>query len=108
MQRVKEKYGILPPRNFAQPAALSPIIFCEEEDQKCRMDSVDMSFKKDLDQIGPHLHYHGVKPHLTSAFKFSISRLPKWAQKKVTDSEIVPGNLDFSLSQVIYFQALHI
>lgn len=99
VQRVKEKYGILPPRNFAQPAALSQIIFCEEEDQKCRMDSVDMSFKKDLDQIGPHL---------TSAFKFSISRLPKWAQKKVTDSEIVPGNLDFSLSQVIYFQALHI
>ncbi|KAH9736379.1 transducin/WD40 repeat-like superfamily protein [Citrus sinensis] len=106
VQRVKEKYGILPPRNFAQPAALSQIIFCEEEDQKCRMDSVDMSFKKDLDQIGPHLHYHGVKPHLTSAFKFSISRLPKWAQKKVTDSEIVPGNLDFSLSQEVEKKSL--
>ncbi|KDO53223.1 hypothetical protein CISIN_1g047837mg, partial [Citrus sinensis] len=106
LQRVKEKYGILPPRNFAQPAALSPIIFCEEEDQKCRMDSVNMSFKKDLDQIGPHLHYHGVKPHLTSAFKFSISRLPKWAQKKVTDSEIVPGNLDFSLSQEVEKKSL--
>ncbi|KAH9672782.1 transducin/WD40 repeat-like superfamily protein [Citrus sinensis] len=97
VQRVKEKYGILPPRNFAQPAALSPIIFCEEEDQKCRMDSVNMSFKKDLDQIGPHL---------TSAFKFSISRLPKWAQKKVTDSEIVPGNLDFSLSQEVEKKSL--
>ncbi|GAY50694.1 hypothetical protein CUMW_128700, partial [Citrus unshiu] len=67
------------------------------EDQKCRMDSVDMSFKKDLDQIGPHL---------TSAFKFSISRLPKWAQKKVTDSEIVPGNLDFSLSQEVEKKSL--
>ncbi|KAJ4704500.1 mitogen-activated protein kinase-binding protein 1 isoform X1 [Melia azedarach] len=98
MQRVKENYGILSPTNLDQPVALSEIIFYEEEDEKCRMG--DMSFMVDFNQVGRGLHYDG-EPQVTSTFKFSISRLPKWAQEKVSSSDIIPRNLDFTSSQQV-------
>lgn len=100
LQRVKENYGVLSPRNFCQPVALSQIKFCEEEDQKGGINSKHMQLIENSKGGRQRVRYHDCEPRATPAFRFSISRLPKWAQTKVTSPEIVPCNLEFPSSQV--------
>ncbi|XP_044510723.1 mitogen-activated protein kinase-binding protein 1 isoform X4 [Mangifera indica] len=99
LQRVKENCGVLSPRNFPQPVALSQIMFCKEEDQKGGINSKHMHLIENSEGGGQRVRYHDCEPRATPAFRFSISRLPKWAQTKVTSPEIVPCNLEFPSSQ---------
>ncbi|XP_059667920.1 uncharacterized protein LOC132313247 isoform X2 [Cornus florida] len=72
LQRIKERSGPLTPTCKTQSVALSSIKFHEKSNQ------VDQKF---IFQEG--------SPWEPSSFKFSISRLPKWAQAKVTSPEII-------------------
>ncbi|KAL5742605.1 hypothetical protein ACOSP7_029337 [Xanthoceras sorbifolium] len=96
LQRVKENTGTLSPRNLAHPVGLSQVMFCVEDDQKCRSDHNDLSLLEDSFQVGQALHYRNGKPQQTPTFRFSISRLPKWAQAKVTCSD---APIEFTSSQ---------
>ncbi|KAK2657454.1 hypothetical protein Ddye_010506 [Dipteronia dyeriana] len=99
LQRVKENTGTLSPRNLAHPVCLSQIMFCKENDKKCRWDHKDLSLLENSFQVGQELHYRNGKPQQTPSFRFSISRLPKWAQAKVSSSDI-PTEFTSSQQQV--------
>ncbi|KAH7553801.1 hypothetical protein JRO89_XS12G0059000 [Xanthoceras sorbifolium] len=103
LQRVKENTGTLSPRNLAHPVGLSQVMFCVEDDQKCRSDHNDLSLLEDSFQVGQALHYRNGKPQQTPTFRFSISRLPKWAQAKVTCSD---APIEFTSSQLFPGQSL--
>ncbi|XP_031276141.1 mitogen-activated protein kinase-binding protein 1 [Pistacia vera] len=101
LQRVKENYGVLSSRNFSQPVALSQIMFCEEENQKGGINSKHKQLIENSKGGRQRVRYHNWEPRATPAFRFSISRLPKWAQTKVTSPEIVPCDLEFLSSQQV-------
>ncbi|KAK0585024.1 hypothetical protein LWI29_022366 [Acer saccharum] len=88
LQRVKGNTSTLSPRNLAHPVCSSRSMFCEEDDKKCRWDRNDLSLLENSFQVGQVLHYRNGKPQQTPSFRFSISRLPKWAQTKVSSSDI--------------------
>ncbi|KAK1562808.1 hypothetical protein Q3G72_017406 [Acer saccharum] len=88
LQRVKGNTGTLSPINLAHPVCSSQSMFCEEDDKKCRWDRNDLSLLENSFQVGQVLHYRNGKPQQTPSFRFSISRLPKWAQTKVSSSDI--------------------
>ncbi|KAK3226204.1 hypothetical protein Dsin_006066 [Dipteronia sinensis] len=96
LQRVKENTCTLFPRSLAHPVCSSQIMFCEEDDKKCRWDHNDLSLLENSFQVGQVLHYRNGKPQQTPSFRFSISRLPKWAQAKVSSSDIP---IEFTSSQ---------
>ncbi|KAM7258973.1 hypothetical protein ACFE04_014714 [Oxalis oulophora] len=82
LQRMKEHTSPLSPTKLAN---FSQII--------CREECVEKG-----NQVKQKTDKYCGSPQVTSAFKFSISRLPKWAQAKVTSSSIVPRNRDSTLS----------
>uniref|UniRef100_A0A2N9FAB1 Anaphase-promoting complex subunit 4 WD40 domain-containing protein n=1 Tax=Fagus sylvatica TaxID=28930 RepID=A0A2N9FAB1_FAGSY len=101
LQRMKENLGPLSSSSLAQPVAFSQILLYEEEDWQCRINPEDVMLPENSSQIGQKTHYQHGGPRQTSAFKFTVSRLPRWAQAKVTSLDIVPMNLNFTLSQQV-------
>ena len=93
LQKVKENSVSLSPRTPALPVAFSQAIICGEGDQPCRIDSKDALPAESSSQLKQIANYHGWDSQETYAFKLSISRLPKWAQDKVTSSDFVQRNL---------------
>ncbi|XP_038701339.1 mitogen-activated protein kinase-binding protein 1 isoform X1 [Tripterygium wilfordii] len=89
LQSVKENRGPLSPRSLSKPLAFSQIMFCEEEDQEHRIIPDGSSIQSS--------HAHG--PQKTPTFRFSISRLPKWAQVKVVTYSPSPLNHKLATSQ---------
>ncbi|XP_010553083.1 PREDICTED: mitogen-activated protein kinase-binding protein 1 isoform X2 [Tarenaya hassleriana] len=79
MQTLNEDAGALSPKTLSQPATFRQIMVCLQEDIPKDV-SCSMNFK----QSSPW----------TSSFKFSVSRLPKWAQAKVTTSDNVIKSQD--------------
>ena len=106
LQRMKENLGPLSSSSLAQPVAFSKILLYEEEDRQCRINPEDVMLPENSSQIGQKTHYQHGGPRQTSAFKFTVSRLPRWAQAKVTSSDVVPMNLNFTLSQVSVYTIL--
>ncbi|KAJ7961294.1 mitogen-activated protein kinase-binding protein 1 isoform X1 [Quillaja saponaria] len=92
LERITEKQTPLSPRSLAQPVAFSHIILGEEEDQQYKINS------EEVWSLGSNRQSRG-GPRETSAFKFSVSRLPHWAKAKVTSSNIVQGDLKLTSSQ---------
>lgn len=103
LQRMHENIGPLSLSSLAQPVAFSQLLFFEEEDQQCGINCEDALLPGNSNQVGQKRRYQHGEPREDSAFKFSVSRLPRWAQDKVTSSDIVPLNPNFTLSQVFVY-----
>ncbi|XVE76508.1 hypothetical protein DITRI_Ditri12bG0179300 [Diplodiscus trichospermus] len=99
LQKVKENSISLTPTTAAPPVAFSQAILCGERDQPCRIDSGDAIPAESSNQLEQRANYPVWNSQETSAFKLSISRLPKWAQDKVTSSDFVRKNLEFTSPQ---------
>lgn len=97
LQRMKENLG---PLSLAQPVGFRQISFYEEENKQFIVNPEDVLLPENSNQIGQRMSHQG-GPREISAFKFSVSRLPRWAQAKVTSSNIVPSDLKFNLPQVL-------
>ncbi|XP_058079282.1 uncharacterized protein LOC131227517 [Magnolia sinica] len=99
LQKIMENASYLFPVSSSQSAAPSEGIVHEEVNHP-NTDFKDISALQNC-----NLDVEGVVTGRvcegTSAFKFSISRLPKWAQIKVTSNETSDGDPEFNLSQVI-------
>lgn len=96
LQRMKENLG---PLSLPQPVGFRQISFNEEEDKQFSVNP-EVLLPENSKQIRQRMSHQG-GPRETLAFKFSVSRLPRWAQAKVTSSNIVPSDLKFNLSQVL-------
>ncbi|KAK6290592.1 hypothetical protein POUND7_002133 [Theobroma cacao] len=99
LQKVKETSVSLSPRTPALPVGFSEAIICGEGDLPCRIDFKDVLPTESSSQLKQRANYHGLDTQETYAFKLSISRLPKWAQDKVTSSDFVQRNLEFTSPQ---------
>lgn len=93
-QRIKENCGPLSPKSLGRPVAFSQIVFCEEDRNE------DGEFPENSNQVGKKIIFGAGNPQDTLAFKFSVSRLPKWAQAKLMSSKIVPRKLGLTSPQV--------
>lgn len=100
LQKVKEKSRSLSPRTICMPAAFNQTINGGEGNKSCRIDLKDSLLAERSSQLKQRANYHGWDSQETYAFKLSISRLPKWAQDKVTSSDFVQRNLEFTSPQV--------
>ncbi|KAL1083219.1 hypothetical protein V6Z11_D09G185300 [Gossypium hirsutum] len=99
LQKVKEKSLSLSPRTICMPAAFNQTINDGEGNKSCRIDLKDSLLAERSSQLKQRANYHGWDSQETYAFKLSISRLPKWAQDKVTRSDFVQRNLEFTSPQ---------
>lgn len=95
LQKVRENCHTVSPRALVRPVAFKQIVNFEEEDQPR-----DLSQLEYTNHIEKKEHSHWESSCTTASFKFSVSRLPKWAQDKVTAYDIVPIKLDCISSQV--------
>ncbi|PON63709.1 WD repeat containing protein [Trema orientale] len=87
-QKMKKKSSPLSPKSLTQPVAFSQIIF-NEEDWQCRFDSRDLLSPEMLAKTGKKVTHQGGDTQETKKFKFSVSRLPRWAQAKLTSSNVL-------------------
>lgn len=94
LQKVRENCHTVSPRALVRPVAFKQIVNFEEEDQPR-----DLSQLEYTNHIEKKEHSHWESSCTTASFKFSVSRLPKWAQDKVTAYDIVPIKLDCISSQ---------
>ncbi|XVF08242.1 hypothetical protein REPUB_Repub06bG0209700 [Reevesia pubescens] len=99
LQKVKENSVSLSPRTLTLPVAFNQAIICGEGDQLRKIDSKDSLPAESSSQLKKRVTYHGWDSQETYAFKLSISRLPKWAQDKVTSPDFVQRNLEFTSPQ---------
>lgn len=85
------------------PIALSRIKFFEGDDSLCKANTVDeaaLQYSK-VNHVGQGMSCQGGNPEGSTTFKFSVSRLPKWAQDKVTECGTIPTRSECSLLQVV-------
>ncbi|KAL9659574.1 hypothetical protein QQ045_024381 [Rhodiola kirilowii] len=94
MQRMKEISSPLSPLNIVQP--LTRGAFLVHEDDGVNQENISF---EDRNCFSKSKLFFPKGCHESSAFRFSISRLPKWAQKEVVSSEIVPHVTETILSQ---------
>ncbi|XP_030479012.1 uncharacterized protein LOC115696243 isoform X1 [Cannabis sativa] len=86
-QTMKEKSTPLSPKCLAQPVAFTEIIV-PKEDFQCRDDSIDKLSPGMFEKIGQKETHQGGETQENKRFKFSVSRLPRWAQDKLTSSNV--------------------
>ncbi|CAI0424372.1 unnamed protein product [Linum tenue] len=89
LHKMKEIYAPLSPRKFELPLPSTRIMLHEEDSLTFRVDAED---KQDV-------FCEGVAHERTPTFRFSISRLPKWAQSRLADSGSIQINPICSPSQ---------
>ncbi|KAL9315375.1 hypothetical protein ACSQ67_016376 [Phaseolus vulgaris] len=99
LERIMEKNNPLSPRSSGQPPSLSCLSFCKEKFLHSKINPGVWSMMNN-NQHGDEMLYPGISHTEASAFKFSVSRLPKWAQAKVSSSNGVCKNLNCSSSEV--------
>ncbi|OMO85146.1 hypothetical protein CCACVL1_10386 [Corchorus capsularis] len=101
LQKVKENSVSLSPRTLNMPVGFSRAIIVGEryQAQPYRTISKDALPAESSSQPGQRANHHGLGSQETFAFRLSISRLPKWAQDKVTSSDFVQRNLEFTSPQ---------
>ncbi|KAF7845400.1 mitogen-activated protein kinase-binding protein 1 isoform X1 [Senna tora] len=99
LERIMEKCNTLSTRSFAQPSTFCHLPSYEEEFQQYKINSEDVWLLGNNSQSREGMLYPGSSHGEAIAFKFSVSRLPKWAQAKVTSSNIVCRNINNTLSE---------
>ncbi|CAN1275734.1 Mitogen-activated protein kinase-binding protein 1 [Linum perenne] len=77
LQRIKENFVPLSPEELGLPVTFARLVIADEENLQFRVNPQDAQ----------EVRYEGVAPERTPTFRFSISRLPKWAQSKLADSD---------------------
>lgn len=101
LHKIKEKSTHFTPTSIVQPVSSSGIKFHEEDDYQCKICPEEVILPECSKTLSQKHFYQRVSLPETSAFKFSISRLPKWAQAKVTSPRVMPIDPDYISSQVI-------
>ncbi|KAK6943075.1 WD40 repeat [Dillenia turbinata] len=86
VHKMKENIGPSPARK-AQISASSTSMLHEDTSDQCETKAEDISLLRSSNQVHESIHHEGARSVEISAFKFSISRLPKWAQDKLKNSE---------------------
>ncbi|XP_024627066.1 WD repeat-containing protein 62 isoform X3 [Medicago truncatula] len=93
LEKIMEKSNPLPSRIPDQPPACSHLSSCKKECQHCKINHEDVcSFRKEKQSRNGVLNSKSSHRE-TPSFKYSISRLPRWAQAKVTDYNNVCKNV---------------
>lgn len=100
LHKIKEKSTHFTPTSIVQPVSSSGIKF-QEDDYQCKICPEEVILPECSKTLSQKHFYQRVSLPETSAFKFSISRLPKWAQAKVTSPRVMPIDPDYISSQVI-------
>ncbi|KAK4418970.1 Mitogen-activated protein kinase-binding protein 1 [Sesamum alatum] len=106
LQRTKEVFVHFPPESLNQPMTSNQIKSYLMVDHHQKRHSKEASVNGNLTEVhdriflqeGNHPENEGNRPE-NAGFRFSISRLPKWAQCKVTDNSL-PVDVDSSSSKV--------
>lgn len=101
LQRMKENAVPLSPKDLGPPSAFNQIVFSEAEDQQFTHNAAKTLSPENSNHFGEKKFYQEERPPRISAFRFSISRLPRWAQAKVEGSSSVSKNPDCTSFQVI-------
>ncbi|XP_077223117.1 transducin/WD40 repeat-like superfamily protein isoform X3 [Tasmannia lanceolata] len=104
-QIITERTDFLCPRNSSQSVVPSEGILCEEVGHNSSNNLKDISVLGNSNQDGERMVIEDMGYGEISAFKFSTSRLPKWAQIKVTRKETVNSDPECVLSQEVEFEA---
>ncbi|TKY65891.1 Mitogen-activated protein kinase-binding protein 1 [Spatholobus suberectus] len=99
LERIMEKNNPLSPRSSVQPPAYGHLSFCKEECQHSKINPEDVWSMRNKSQSGDGVLYPESSHRQASSFKFSASRLPKWAQTKVTSSNNVCKNRNCNSSE---------
>ncbi|KAI8556850.1 hypothetical protein RHMOL_Rhmol05G0287600 [Rhododendron molle] len=99
LHKIKEKSMPFTPTSIVQPVCLSGIKYHEEDDHQCKIRPEEVILPECPKTLSQKHFYQRVSLPETSAFKFSISRLPKWAQAKVTSPRVMPIDPDYISSQ---------
>lgn len=98
---MKESSDPLSPASMLLPVSLNHSILSLEEDyRQCKINPGEKSLPKDFNKLSWSMHEKNHQE--TSAFRFSISRLPKWAQSKITSTESVVGDALAISSEVFH------
>lgn len=108
LERVMERNNPLSPRSSSQPPYLGCLSFCKEEFQHSKINPGGVWSMMNNSQHVNGMLYPGISQREGSAFKFSVSRLPKWAQAKVTGSNGVCKNLNCTSSEVFVLFIIYI
>ncbi|WCJ28424.1 Mitogen-activated protein kinase-binding protein 1 [Euphorbia peplus] len=92
LERMKENSSPLVSKELVLPTAFNPIIYSDNEDKQ-KIINPENAPLQDFNQFAQEVLDQGGEPRRISTFRFSISRLPVWAQSKVADSSIIadPG-----------------
>ncbi|KAK2966136.1 hypothetical protein RJ640_018389, partial [Escallonia rubra] len=98
MRKIKENSYPFSPSSIGRSVALTRIKFREEDEFLSKIKSKYEAVLKNSKSVGQRMS-HGGGPQETSAFKFSISRLPSWAQAKVTSPKVIPIDPELVSSQ---------
>ncbi|KAF8397340.1 hypothetical protein HHK36_016253 [Tetracentron sinense] len=101
LQRMKKNDGPLSPTSIGQPIDSSESILHEEVGHEFKIDPKYIPVLENSNQDGQRVFFQEGGSQEISAFKFSISRLPKWAQAKVTNKGIVTEGPEFTSSQLV-------
>ncbi|CAL5335071.1 unnamed protein product [Camellia sinensis] len=98
LQKIKQNSRPSSPSSIVQPASLSHLKFYEEDDHPFKINPEQWTLPESSNPVRLFCQGGGLRE--TSAFKFSISRLPKWARAKVNSPRIMPIDPDYTSSQV--------
>lgn len=85
-------HGPLSPKCLVQPVSHLPIIPSVEKLCRWSFDTKQSVEPESNHQVGDNQE--------TLEYKFSVSKLPKWAQGKVTGMDVIPSKLDSASTQV--------
>lgn len=96
LERIMEKGNPLPSRIPDQPPACSYLSFCKEECQHYKINPEDVCSLRKETQNGNGVLNSESSHREASSFKYSISRLPRWAQPKGTGGK----NVSYTSSEV--------
>lgn len=96
-QKMNEGSGPLSPGSMTQPIPFSRIMIYEEDGDKAKQHTTNSGDDSKQDGFRV-LHQGEAAPEAT--FRFSISRLPRWAQDKVTNSDNAQINHESTPLQV--------
>ncbi|KAL8121513.1 hypothetical protein AgCh_018297 [Apium graveolens] len=109
VRSVQKLYFQLSPIIEDPPLALSRIKFLEGDDSLCKANTLDeaaLQFSR-FNHVGQRMSCQGGNSEESTgctAFRFSVSRLPKWAQEKVTECGMIPTRPKCSLLQQVGVQ----
>ncbi|KAL1808151.1 hypothetical protein ACET3Z_025141 [Daucus carota] len=88
------------------PVAFSQIQFLEGDDSLCKANPLNEAALQysGFNLLRERMSCQGGNPEESTSFKFSVSRLPKWAQEKVTEGGVFPTRAKCSSLQQVGLQ----